>query len=70
MLAFYVAVGKKQGVPVERLLETDSARMLRMEELLAKRIVGFGTSVYLPPAPSVGPMRPAGFPTVEVRRPA
>src|SRR4029078_97208 len=24
---------------------------------LAKRIVGFGTSVYLPPAPSVGPMR-------------
>jgi hypothetical protein len=34
---------------------------------LAKRIVGFGTSVYLPPAPSVGPMRPAGFPT-EVRR--
>src|SRR5437762_8068995 len=34
---------------------------------LAKRIVGFGTSAYLPPAPSVGPMRPAGFP-VEVRR--
>jgi hypothetical protein len=34
---------------------------------LAKRIVGFGTSVYLPPAPSVGPMRPAGFPS-EVRR--
>jgi len=38
-----------------------------MEELaaggeLAKRIVGFGTSAYLPPAPSVGPMRPAGFP--------
>lgn len=30
---------------------------------LAKRIVGFGTSAYLPPAPSVGPMRPAGFPT-------
>jgi hypothetical protein len=35
---------------------------------LAKRIVGFGTSAYLPPAPSVGPMRPAGFPTIEVRR--
>ena len=38
-----------------------------MEELaaggeLAKRIVGFGGSAYLPPAPSVGPMRPAGFP--------
>lgn len=31
---------------------------------LAKRIVGFGTSAYLPPAPSVGPMRPAGFPDV------
>jgi ATP-dependent Clp protease ATP-binding subunit ClpC len=27
-------------VPVERLLETDGARMLRLEELLAKRIVG------------------------------
>ena len=32
---------------------------------LAKRIVGFGTSAYLPPAPSVGPMRPAGFPAGE-----
>ena len=46
-----------------------------MEELaaggeLAKRIVGFGTSAYLPPAPSVGPMRPAGFPAFvsELRR--
>ena len=42
-----------------------------MEELaaggeLAKRIVGFGTAAYLPPAPSVGPMRPAGFPEVAV----
>jgi ATP-dependent 26S proteasome regulatory subunit len=37
---------------------------------LAKRIVGYGTATYLPPSPSVGPMRPAGFPTatVEVRR--
>jgi cell division protease FtsH len=37
---------------------------------LARRIVGFGTAAYLPPAPSVGPMRPAGFPTatVEVNR--
>jgi ATP-dependent 26S proteasome regulatory subunit len=33
---------------------------------LAKRIVGFGTSAYLPPAPSVGPMRPAGFPGGQV----
>jgi hypothetical protein len=44
-----------------------------MEELaaggeLAKRIVGFGTSAYLPPAPSVGPMRPAGFPGVVIAR--
>lgn len=37
---------------------------------LAKRIVGFGTSAYLPPAPSVGPMRPAGFPTVVEVKPA
>jgi len=37
---------------------------------LAKRIVGYGAAAYLPPSPSVGPMRPAGFPTatVEVRR--
>jgi hypothetical protein len=33
---------------------------------LAKRIVGFGTAAYLPPAPTVGPMRPAGFPTATV----
>lgn len=32
---------------------------------LARRIVGFGTSAYLPPAPSVGPMRPAGFPVAQ-----
>jgi hypothetical protein len=42
-----------------------------MEELsaggeLAKRIVGFGTSGV--PLGPVGPMRPAGFPTIEVRR--
>ncbi len=39
---------------------------------LAKRIVGFGTAAYLPPSPSVGPMRPAGFPTAttEVKRPS
>jgi ATP-dependent Clp protease ATP-binding subunit ClpC len=28
------------GVPIERLLETDGARMLRLEELLAQRVVG------------------------------
>jgi hypothetical protein len=34
---------------------------------LAKRIVGFGTSPYLLPSPSVGPMRPAGFPGATTR---
>jgi hypothetical protein len=33
---------------------------------LAKRIVGFGSAGFVPPSPSVGPMRPAGFP--EARR--
>jgi ATP-dependent Clp protease ATP-binding subunit ClpC len=33
-------VSEMAGVPVERLLETDAERMLRMEELLATRIVG------------------------------
>jgi hypothetical protein len=43
-------------------------RELEAGSELAKRIVGFGTSAYLPPAPSVGPMRPAGFPAAEARR--
>lgn len=34
---------------------------------LAQRIVGFGTAAYLPPSPSVGPMRPAGFPKTAAR---
>jgi ATP-dependent Clp protease ATP-binding subunit ClpC len=33
-------VTETTGVPVERLLETDGARMLRLEELLAERVVG------------------------------
>jgi|CZKU01.1.fsa_nt_gi ATP-dependent Clp protease ATP-binding subunit ClpC len=33
-------VSETCGVPVERLLETDGARMLRLEELMAGRIVG------------------------------
>ncbi|MEX2047335.1 MAG: hypothetical protein WEE03_09225 [Chloroflexota bacterium] len=33
---------------------------------LAKRIIGFGTSGV--PLGPMGPMRPAGFPTIEVRR--
>jgi ATP-dependent Clp protease ATP-binding subunit ClpC len=33
-------VGETTGVPVERLLETDGSRMLRLEQLLAARIVG------------------------------
>jgi ATP-dependent Clp protease ATP-binding subunit ClpC len=33
-------LSESSGVPVERLLETDAARMLRLEQLLAGRIVG------------------------------
>jgi ATP-dependent Clp protease ATP-binding subunit ClpC len=33
-------VSETTGVPVERLLETDGARMLRMEQLMGGRIVG------------------------------
>jgi ATP-dependent Clp protease ATP-binding subunit ClpC len=33
-------VSETTGVPVERLLETDGARMLRLEELMGDRIVG------------------------------
>jgi ATP-dependent Clp protease ATP-binding subunit ClpC len=33
------------GVPVERLLETDGARMLRLEQLLAERVVGHGEAL-------------------------
>ncbi len=35
-------VTENTGVPAERLLETDGARMLRLEELLAERVVGHG----------------------------
>jgi ATP-dependent Clp protease ATP-binding subunit ClpC len=33
-------MAESSGVPVERLLETDGARMLRLEQLLSERIVG------------------------------
>jgi ATP-dependent Clp protease ATP-binding subunit ClpC len=33
-------VSETTGVPVERLLETDAARMLRLEQLLSERVVG------------------------------
>jgi ATP-dependent Clp protease ATP-binding subunit ClpC len=33
-------VSESTGVPVERLLETDGARMLRLEQLMAERVVG------------------------------
>jgi ATP-dependent Clp protease ATP-binding subunit ClpC len=33
-------ISEMAGVPIERLLETDGQRMLRLEELLATRIVG------------------------------
>ncbi|HEV8228354.1 MAG TPA: ATP-binding protein [Candidatus Limnocylindria bacterium] len=62
--ALLAAIAGSQAVRSEHL---DAA----MKELeaggeLAKRIVGFGTSAYLPPAPSVGPMRPAGFPATSI----
>jgi ATP-dependent Clp protease ATP-binding subunit ClpC len=38
-------VSEMAQVPVERLLETDGERMLRLEELLAARIVGHGKAL-------------------------
>ena len=38
-------VSETCGVPVERLLETDGERMLRLEQLLAERIVGHGEAL-------------------------
>ncbi len=38
-------VSEMASVPVERLLETDGERMLRLEELLAARIVGHGEAL-------------------------
>jgi ATP-dependent Clp protease ATP-binding subunit ClpC len=38
-------VGEMAGVPVERLLETDGARMLRLEQALSERIVGHGEAL-------------------------
>jgi hypothetical protein len=62
--ALLAAIAGSKSVKSEHL---DAA----MDELaaggeLAKRIVGFGTSGV--PLGPVGPMRPAGFPTIEVRR--
>jgi hypothetical protein len=62
--ALLAAIAGSKSVKPEHL---DAA----MDELaaggeLAKRIVGFGTSGV--PLGPVGPMRPAGFPTIEVRR--
>jgi ATP-dependent Clp protease ATP-binding subunit ClpC len=33
------------GVPMERLLETDAARMLRLEQLMAERVVGHADAI-------------------------
>lgn len=66
--ALLAAIGGQRAVTHEHL---DTAMSeLESSSDLAKRIVGFGTAAYLPPAPSVGPMRPAGFPTAaaEVKR--
>jgi ATP-dependent Clp protease ATP-binding subunit ClpC len=38
-------IAEMAGVPVERLLETDGARMLRLEQLLAERVVGHGEAL-------------------------
>jgi ATP-dependent Clp protease ATP-binding subunit ClpC len=38
-------LSETSGVPVERLLETDAARMLRLEQLLSGRIVGHGEAL-------------------------
>jgi ATP-dependent Clp protease ATP-binding subunit ClpC len=38
-------VATTTGVPVERLLETDGARMLRLEQLMAERVVGHGEAL-------------------------
>ena len=38
-------VAELADMPVERLLETDGERMLRLEELLAERVVGHGAQI-------------------------
>src|ERR1019366_8813632 len=38
-------VSESTGVPVERLLETDGSRMLRLEQLMAGRVVGHGEAL-------------------------
>jgi ATP-dependent Clp protease ATP-binding subunit ClpC len=38
-------VAELADVPIERLLETDRERMLRLEELLAERVVGHGAAL-------------------------
>jgi ATP-dependent Clp protease ATP-binding subunit ClpC len=38
-------IAEMSGVPVERLLETDGARLLRLEQLLADRVVGHGDAL-------------------------
>jgi ATP-dependent Clp protease ATP-binding subunit ClpC len=38
-------VSESTGVPVERLLETDGARMLRLEQLLGERVVGHAAAL-------------------------
>ena len=62
--ALLAAIGGSKKVTDEHL--DQAMRELESGSDLAKRIVGFGTAAYLPPAPSVGPMRPAGFPTASV----
>src|SRR6266508_1336255 len=67
--ALLAAIAKSPSVTHEHL--DQAMTELESGSDLAKRIVGFGTAAYLPPSPSVGPMRPAGFPTtIEVKKPS
>jgi len=67
--ALLAAIAKSPSVTHQHLDQAMSE--LESGSDLAKRIVGFGTATYLPPSPSVGPMRPAGFPTtIEVKKPS
>jgi hypothetical protein len=68
--ALLAAIAKARAVQDAHLDQAMSE--LESGSELAKRIVGYGTAAYLPPSPSVGPMRPAGFPSasVEVKRPS
>ena len=45
-------VARWTGVPVERLLEAQAAKLLRMEERLHERVIGQSAAVTRPPSAS------------------